>query len=88
MITRFIKISFNIARQYECSLSENSIYTMKEKWIETKKKKERYRIIWNIDYDDKINPKKTTYCLGISFFCLFYFILHTHTYIYIYNIHK
>lgn len=48
-----------------------------------KKKKERYRIIWNIDYDDKINPKKTTYCLGISFFCLFYFILHTHTYIYI-----
>lgn len=39
MITRFIKISFNIARQYECSLSENSIYTMKEKWIETKKKK-------------------------------------------------
>lgn len=60
MITRFIKISFNIARQYECLLSENSIYIMKEKWIETKKK-ERYRIIWNIDYDDKINPKKTTY---------------------------
>lgn len=81
MITKFIKISFYIARQYECL---SGICIIKKKWIETKKKRKIQNNIWNIDYNDKINPKKTTYCLGILFFYLSYFILHIHTYIYIF----